>query len=80
MDATFGKDPNHMMHAFDAMLPHMCCGEEWLARSMYSLPNVQIKAPFGGSNQYFSGETPRSQRYDANNWCEPIMSLYAFLT
>lgn len=75
MDATFGKDEHHMLHSHDGMLPWMCCGEEWLARSLYSVPGVSIKAPYDGSAKYFSGETPHSQRFDANNWCEPVMSL-----
>lgn len=75
MDATFGQHRDHMMNAFGGRLPGMCCGEEWLARSMFSLPNVMVKAPYGGSTAYFSGETPLSQRYDASNWCEPIMTL-----
>lgn len=76
MKATFGDHANHVEHVMDDFQANACCGDEILARALYSTPNVYIKAPDPLSHQLFTGETPTSHRYRSRNWCQPIMSFH----
>jgi hypothetical protein len=76
MDATFGAHADHVEHVMDDFQAFACCGDEILARALYSTPDVYIKAPSPISHQLFSGETHLSMRYRQKNWCQPIMALH----
>jgi hypothetical protein len=76
MDATFGYHADHVNHVMDDFQAFACCGDEILARALYSTPDVYIKAPSPISHQLFSGETPTSERYRERNWCEPIVTFH----
>jgi hypothetical protein len=79
MNATFGQHWDHMNSVMVDFQAYACCGDEVLARALYSTPGIQLTAPERISHNRFSGDRIQSLRFNEKTWCEPLMSLHHIL-
>ena len=75
MDATYGHDRD-FERRMDRYSKNSCCGDEILARALFRDKHIRIRAPEPAFDSGFTGETPYSQRFTKQNWCDPIYSFH----